>query len=263
MIGIEPPESQYDLRFRLGSIPVRVHWMFWLIAIFLGYPLYRGENATVAFILWVGSVFISILIHELGHAVMFIRYGGRPWIVLYGMGGLAIDRGGRRGPYQQMAISVAGPVAGFLFAGVILLLLAIGGHFPYLAIPGVLEAPQQTIKMLDAFVFQIYVTGGFANVNLALLVYLLLFINVFWGLINLMPIYPLDGGQIAREWLTLTNPREGVQQSLQLSIVTGIGLAILALVKLESLFMTVMFGYLAFMSYQMLQQTRGGGWRQW
>lgn len=263
MIGIEPPESPYDLRFRLGSIPVRVHWMFWVVTIFLGISQYDGPNATAAFLLWVGSVFVSILIHELGHALMFMRYHGRPWIVLYSMGGLAIDHGGRRSPYQQMAILIAGPGAGFLFAAIILLILAATGRYSYLAIPGVLEAPQNTLMMLDAYLFRIHLSGGFPTVNLYLLVYLLLFINVFWGLVNLMPIYPLDGGQIAREWLTLTNPRDGLRQSLQLSIVTGIGLAVLAFVKLESLFMALMFGYLAYMSYQMLEQTRGGGWRQW
>jgi len=44
----------------------------------------------------------------------------------------------------------------------------------------------------------------------------LLFINVLWGIVNLLPVYPLDGGQIAREVLVAVNPRAGIQQSLML-----------------------------------------------
>ena len=36
----------------------------------------------------------------------------------------------------------------------------------------------------------------------------LLQVNILWGLMNLLPIYPLDGGQIARELFTLSNPRQ-------------------------------------------------------
>ena len=80
----EPPPSQYDLHFSLFGFPVRVHPMFWLVTLMLGYQ--SGDAAAV--LTWIVAVFLSILVHELGHALVMRAYGLRPWIVLHGMGGL-------------------------------------------------------------------------------------------------------------------------------------------------------------------------------
>ena len=58
----------------------------------------------------------------------------------------------------------------------------------------------------------------FESLDLNMLIFDLLFINIFWGLVNLLPVYPLDGGQIAREVLGLVNPADGLRQSLWLSV---------------------------------------------
>ena len=60
----------------------------------------------------------------------------------------------------------------------------------------------------------------------ALLLYLVL-PSIFWAILNLMPVYPLDGGQIARELFLIFNARNGIRYSLMLSIMTGAGLAVL------------------------------------
>ena len=57
----------------------------------------------------------------------------------------------------------------------------------------------------------------------------LLQVNILWGLINLLPIYPLDGGQIARELFTLGNVRNGIIQSLRLSTGAAALVAVYAL----------------------------------
>ena len=51
----------------------------------------------------------------------------------------------------------------------------------------------------------------------------MLYVNIFWGLVNLLPVYPLDGGQIARELLELASPADGVRQSLWLSVIAAVG----------------------------------------
>ncbi len=93
-----------------------------------------------------------------------------------------------------------------------------------------------------------------------MLVYYLLFCNIFWGLLNLLPIYPLDGGQIAQQVLTTVNPRDGLQQAFLLSIFAAAGVAILAYVKLNSLYMTIFFGFMAYQNYMILQSFRSGGY---
>src|SRR6185503_17747585 len=121
----QPPLTQYDLQFSIAGIPVRVHPLFWLIAILFG-----SAGGSLLFVpIWVFVIFISILIHELGHAFAFRRYGQRSHIVLHIGGGLTIPEsvswgGGwasvalSRG--QEIFISLAGPFAGFLFAAIII-----------------------------------------------------------------------------------------------------------------------------------------------
>src|SRR5262245_48886791 len=100
------------MKFRLGSIPVHVQPGFLVVAALLGA---RGEVADVA--IWVAVCFVSILVHELGHALVIGRFGGTPSIVLYPGGGLTYgDKSTRTG--QRVVVSLAGPAAGFVFAGV-------------------------------------------------------------------------------------------------------------------------------------------------
>ena len=86
------------------------------------------------------------------------------------------------------------------------------------------------------------------------LIFDLLYINIFWGLVNLLPIYPLDGGQIAHEVLSVVNPRDGLRQSLWLSVIVAAGLAVLAGTRLQDKFLAIFFGYFAYTSYMTLQQ---------
>ena len=81
LIG-EPPPSQADMHFRLLGFPIRVHPFFWLVAVFLGVGTGKNETDPVELLTWVAVVFVSILIHELGHAIMKRAYGGHPWITL-------------------------------------------------------------------------------------------------------------------------------------------------------------------------------------
>ena len=62
----EPAPSQGDIRFPLLGIPVRIHPMFWLSAVMLGY-----KSPTAADLLaWVAAMLVGILFHELGHALV-------------------------------------------------------------------------------------------------------------------------------------------------------------------------------------------------
>src|SRR3954453_23886112 len=88
MILGEPPPSQGDLHFRLFGFPVRVHPFFWIATVFLG--MGGSEKADpLDTLVWVAVVFVSILVHEMGHAIVQTYFGGHPRITLYGFGGLA------------------------------------------------------------------------------------------------------------------------------------------------------------------------------
>jgi Zn-dependent protease len=102
--------------------------------------------------------------------------------------------------------------------------------------------------------------------------YFLLQLNIYWGLINLLPVYPLDGGQIARELLLMADSRKGIRRSLVLSIGTGavVAVGVLVLQRGEGIFLAVMFAMLAYSSFMTLKAYDGnagggsyGGDRDW
>jgi stage IV sporulation protein FB len=241
----EPTRTPYDLHFTLGGIPVRVHPFFWIVAVVLG----AGENTPLLdVVLWIAVVFVSILMHELGHSLAHRYFGWTSHIVLYSFGGVAVRDGayGHRvdTPQSRMAIYLAGPAAGFIFAAVIALIL-------YLS----------RLRIEFWLLGRVDLGNGvpISNPNLEQFVRDLFFVNIFWGLVNLLPIYPLDGGQFTRELLTLVRRGDGFRQSLVVSVVAAMAMALFALTRLHSVYTAIFFGYLAYTSYAALQQHSGGG----
>ncbi|MEM6798088.1 MAG: site-2 protease family protein [Planctomycetota bacterium] len=223
----DPSPTPADLRFQLLGFPVRIHPFFWGLCVILS--RYR---APAELLVWVVAVLVSILVHEFGHALLQRRFGGRPSIVLYGFGGLAIPNGPAVSPGRQILILLAGPGAGFVLAGLVWLIHSA------IALP---DSPALAQLLGDLWR-----------------------INIFWGVFNLLPIYPLDGGQIAREVFTLVMPpRRGIVVSLWVSIifcaVAGAALWLLT----RSPWNLVLMGALAFNNYQTLEaynQSSRGRW---
>jgi stage IV sporulation protein FB len=245
----EPAPTQGDLHFRLFGFPVRVHPLFWVVSLFLGVS--DGAADPVNTLIWVAVVFVSILVHELGHTFVQRYFGGEPRIVLYSFGGLAICDDCDRSPRAQILILLAGPAAGFLLAAVVVGFLAAIGQFKGI------EASLAPI-VWEHFDPRYYFEHGKLSPRDTLISDLLQ-VNILWGFMNLLPVYPLDGGQIARELFTLKNARSGIVQSMQLSIGTASLVAIYALTK-RDVFLCIMFGFLAYGSFQALQNYRNS-WR--
>jgi membrane-associated protease RseP (regulator of RpoE activity) len=80
-------------------------------------------------------------------------------------------------------------------------------------------------------------------------------VNLYWGLVNLMPVYPLDGGQATRALLTIHDPFRGVRRALIVSIVAGVVMALYGLLT-QSIYFTALFGLLAAGSAQLLEGER-------
>ncbi len=240
MFLVEPPPTPYDLNFSVAGIPVRVHPLFWVVTLLLG--LGGGDTATV--VIWVIAVFVSILVHELGHALAAAAYGWQPRIVLHQFGGLAIYSPSSRSGWSDVIITAAGPGAGFLFAGLLILVLNLL-NLPAPFLGWNLGAD----RLVD-------------NRNLLYLIADLLYVNLMWGLVNLLPIFPLDGGQISRSVLLWINPHRGWYWAVWLSLIAAGGMTLLSLLGARAgggLYTTLLFGWLAYSSYQMLEQM-GGGW---
>lgn len=238
-----PAPTSFDIHFRIFGIQVRIHPLFWLITILFGAS--RGEVSLV--FSWIVVVFISILIHELGHSMAMRYYGQDSHIVLHGFGGLAIPLpsynykvDGPQTPWHHIVIALAGPYAGMVLASAVAVgVQLVGGIIHYEWIFGFFPLP-------IAYLPTQYVEGHY-------LVNDFLWVNIFWGLVNMMPVYPLDGGHVSRELFILFGRRNQILNSLWLSVITGVVLAVLGLVYLQSIYMAYLFGYLAYQSYRATQ----------
>lgn len=259
MLLVEPPPSQGDLHFRLFGIPVRIHPYFWLVSLIMGVG---QETPPQEVLLWIVAVAVSIVIHELGHAIVQRRFGGRPRIVLYGMGGLAICEDCDRSTRSQILISLAGPFAGFAFALLILALLSVAGHGLAILVGDRLIYSSGSIgnargvSMLGVGIY----LAPFANNYTQHMIFNFLYINILWGLVNLLPIYPLDGGRVAREVCQIGHPRTGIVLSLRISMFAAAAMAVVGLVMWQSIFTALLFGYLAYSNYQTLEAYQQSAW---
>jgi len=248
LIFQEPAPTRYDLHFSVAGIPIRVHPLFWLMTLLFG----ASAGGILSVLVWVAVVFVSIVVHELGHAFAMHFYGRPSHIVLYMGGGLAVPEsvswGYRQADVsfsvnQQVVVSLAGPLAGFLLAGLTLLGVVIAGGSVRLALLfGFLPFPAVSLSALPW-------AGGLAG----MIVGTILWVNIFWGLINLVPVIPLDGGHVARALWIKADPWDGARKSLWLSVVAGAVMAAAGLILMQSVFVALMFGLLAFQSYMMVQ----------
>lgn len=244
----EPQRTPYDLRFRLLGFPVRVHPLFWLLAVLLGASTLDLGLQFLA--IWIGVVFVSILIHELGHAILFRLFGADADIILYSFGGLAVPTMAISGRWRRILISLAGPFAGFVLCG------AIYGSNEWLH-----WARDEN--------------GRAANTReLAFFYGALVSVNLYWGILNLLPIFPLDGGQVSREVCGIVWGPRGKRISLKVSFVLALVIVAYSLIcVLESrgagaglvkelpawlprgsIWTAILFALLSMSSYQLLQQ---------
>jgi stage IV sporulation protein FB len=213
-----PGPSEFDLRFRLFGFPITVSPMFWLSAALLGMQWFEmfGPSALAT---WIGVMFISILIHELGHALAARSLGYHPFISLYFLGGVASYEAGFVSPWRRVYVALMGPLAGF------------GLYF--------LCAGLENARL----------------VPLSVTIVQLKLINWWWSLFNLLPVFPLDGGRILEGLTSAIVPRWSAQITHGLGAIVAAMIAIYGFTQKEP-YLAVMFGLLCYTNIQMLQARR-------
>lgn len=187
--------SEHRAHFRLAGIPVRVEPVFWIIVVMFGFGARTGWSLG----LWVAIVFLSILLHELGHAVAYKLFGERSTITLTAFAGLTHGpRLASRG--RRIAVSLAGPLTALLLVGLPAKYL-LDGDFGH------------------DLLFDVWRGRAWDGWYLALQD--LVFVNVWWSIVNLLPIRPLDGGNVMTEIV-------GVSTARMVSIVVAVAAAVYA-----------------------------------
>lgn len=191
---------QPGLAFSLFGIPVLIRPAFLIIPV-IGAMTFQRANQEPDWPkigTWVALVFVSVLIHELGHALAMKAFRFAPTIELVALGGLTHwPQGARPVASQRFVVTFAGPLAGLAF-GVGFLLF------------GALD------KRLAA------------DGTLAFLVEQGTWVNIAWSLINLAPVLPWDGGAIVDAGLELVTGKPRPRIVGGLSVVFAVGVLAVA-----------------------------------
>src|SRR5262249_44412996 len=195
---------------KIFGIPVKIDPSFLFICALLAYSRISYPALLVE---WLIVIFVSILIHELGHALVVRSYGLSPQIMLYSMGGLTSWRDEKGVSHaKHIVISLAGPFAGFLFYGVVSL---------------------SNIALPDLFADRF---GQLTFEDLKR-------VNLWWGIFNLLPILPLDGGNVAYsiEQLVTKRPSGIISRVISLVVAGSVGLWALSSGWIWVVFLMAMF----------------------
>ncbi len=189
--------SPFDLRWRMFGIPVGIKMSFWFFCLFFGLP-YLLLRRWDLFAIWVGCTLFSFLFKELGHVLFGRIFGVRGGIVLYAFGGSPVGDYESMRRWQRIVFHAAGPAFSFSLWAV-----AVVCH-------------NQSDLLVQL---------GRAEIPVRYVLLRLIQLNWFWGIIHLLPIYPLDGGKIVRELCEAVSPRFGLIFSLLISLACAGGLA--------------------------------------
>jgi stage IV sporulation protein FB len=196
-----------------GRIPIHIHPFFWFLILIIGW---LNSASILGTAIWSVVILVSVLIHEYGHALTALMFGQTAEISLVGLGGLTKREGPKLSSWKEFIIVLNGPLAGFLTAIVAYLLMTLIGEK----------------KTLFMYALEIAVN-----------------VNLFWTVLNLLPVLPLDGGHLLRILLEGAFGIRGLKWAFFLSIIVA------SLIGLSSFFfqqvlMGALFFMLAFESYR-------------
>lgn len=204
-----------------GRIPIRIFPFFWVLILLIGWlnsASLSGQVITpfVGTAVWAAVIFFSVLIHEYGHALTALLFGQKAEINLVGVGGVTKRDGPKLAGWKEFLIVMNGPLAGLIL---------------FFISYNVMEHLSGS-KVILFFALQVAVQ-----------------VNLIWTLLNLLPVLPLDGGQLMR---ILLEGALGIL-GLKIAFLTSIALATaagIAFFLIQQVFMGALFLMLAFESYR-------------
>ncbi len=202
-----------------GRIPISIYPTFWLFAALIGY---LNSMSFVGMLIWVAIIFVSVLFHEFGHALTALIFGQNPRIELVALGGLTYHNGQKLPFWKQFFIVLDGPIFGFL-----LVILA-------------------TI-LLQVPAFSQGMTGSIISLTRI--------VNLFWTVVNLLPVMPLDGGQLLRIILEGIFGLKGFKYAILTSMAIAVAISLFFFLT-QAFLIGALFFLLAFQSYDMFRRTR-------
>lgn len=202
-----------------GKIPIRIHGWFWLTAGLIGF---LNSQSIIGTLVWIFVILVSVLVHEMGHATTALFFGLKPRIELVALGGLTYHHGENLPFWKQFVIVLNGPLFGFMLFLFAWLLLKI----------------------------PVFATGFWGGVTT-----LFFWVNLIWTILNLVPVMPLDGGQLLRIVLEAIFGAKGFRYSLITGVVISAAAAGFFFLYRQFL-IGALFSLFAFQSFELFRRTR-------
>ena len=165
-----------------GKIPISISPFFWVTAGIIGWINSMGmKNTFAAIVIWMFVIFVSILVHEFGHALTSKAFGQQPRIELVAFGGLTYPEGKRIKGWREFLVVLNGPLFGFC------------------------------LFLIASFFLS---SGFFSGIYTLYMLKIFQWVNLFWTLVNLLPVMPLDGGQLLRVILESACGAKGLKYAI-------------------------------------------------
>jgi Zn-dependent protease len=167
-----------------AGIGVYIHWTFFLIFAYIAWVNWETGPVGIAIAsVFVLALFLCVVLHEFGHALTARRFGiGTRDITLLPIGGVARLERMPEDPRQELLVALAGPAVNVVIAALLLAWLYLSGTFPEIwRVPEHATLPD---------LIQLW---GFA--------FMLLYVNIFLVVFNMLPAFPMDGGRVLRALL--------------------------------------------------------------
>lgn len=202
----------------LGRIPIRIYPFFWMMIFILGWLNSLSVSGTL---LWAGVIFFSVLLHEYGHALTAIAFGQQAQIELIGLGGVTHRHGNKLPLWKEFIIVLNGPLVSLLLAA-------------------------------GAYVLRETVIDRSSSNWFTYLVSITLYANLFWTIVNLLPVHPLDGGRLFSIILEGMFGVKGVRAALILGCIFAVAISVFFF-AIGALLVGSIFLLLAFEGYRAWQ----------
>ncbi len=216
-----------SLTFRLFGIPIRITAWFLLT----GLLIWNGTFGPAALPIVIAIVFQAILMHELGHALVGRAFGLTPAIELGFLSGLTTWEERRElPPGKSILVSLAGPMV-----GIVLGTIGIAAGFALGLFPSI-ENPEN------------WTLGQYAMVMFT-------FANLIWSLFNLVPVVPLDGGQIMIAAFRKFGGEKGILYAHYVSLFV-LGLVFLFGVFSKMFFLVIFMGLFGYKNWEVIRMLR-------
>lgn len=202
-----------------GKIPISIHFFFWITAALIGF---LNSGTWMGTLIWIFVILVSVLVHEMGHATTAVFFGLQPRIELVALGGLTYHQGDKLPFWKQFFIVLDGPVFGFLL---------------FIAAWALLKVPALSVGFWGGVLTLFY------------------WVNLIWTFLNLIPVMPLDGGQLLRIVMESFFGAKGFRYSLIIGMIIAGGISLVFFLYQQFLIGALFFLF-AFQSFDMFRRLK-------